>query len=103
MNKKTEKNKSFGHVIIVDDDDTSKSKNGSFGATIATTNEQNRYWFAVNTDTASAIGAGKYTIRLRLTNVNTAGAEVKDYTLTVKFVASIAAANSSRAGSINGE
>jgi hypothetical protein len=73
--------------IIVDHDDTSKSKNGSFGSTIATTNEQNRYWFAVNTDTAAAIGAGKYTIRIRLSNAN---AQVIDYSMTVKFVATIA-------------
>jgi hypothetical protein len=66
------------------------SPNSSWAATAAAVNESNRYWFAVSTDTASAIGAGKYTIRLRLTNVNTAGAEVKDYTFTVKFVATIA-------------
>jgi hypothetical protein len=66
------------------------SPNSSFSATAASNNESNRYWFAVSTDTASAIGSGKYTIRMRLTNVNSAGAEVKDYTFTVKFVASIA-------------
>jgi hypothetical protein len=80
------------------------SPNSSFSTTLASNNESNRYWFAVSTDTASAIGAGKYTIRMRLTNVNTAGAEVKDYTLTVKFVASIADAGAvltlSKTGSI---
>jgi len=74
-------------VAAADDID---SPNSSFSTSAASNNESNRYWFAVSTDTASTIGAGKYTIRLRLTNVNTAGAEVKDYTFTVKFVATIA-------------
>jgi trimeric autotransporter adhesin len=73
--------------IIVDHDDTAKSANNSIGDTEAKTNEVNRYWFAVNTDTAAAVGAGKYTIRIRLTNANS---QVLDYTMTVKFVASIA-------------
>jgi len=63
------------------------SPNSSIGATEALSNELNRYWFAVNTDTAAALGAGNYTIRIRLTNANSA---VIDYTMTVKFVASIA-------------
>jgi len=63
------------------------SPNGSFSATANLNNEANRYWFAVNTDTAAALGAGKYTIRVRLTNANS---QVIDYTMTVKFVASIA-------------
>jgi trimeric autotransporter adhesin len=74
-------------VAAADDKD---SPNSSWSTTAASNNESNRYWFAVSTDTATAIGAGKYTIRMRLTNVNTAGAEVKDYTFTVKFVATIA-------------
>ena len=73
--------------IIVDHDDTAKSPNSSWAATSAATNESNRYWFAVNTDTAAAIGAGKYTIRIRLTNANS---QVIDYSMTVKFVSTIA-------------
>jgi len=77
------------------------SPNNSIGATEATTNEVNRYWFAVNADAAGSVGSGKYTIRIRLSNANS---EVKDYTLTVKFVPSIADAVSvltlSKTGSI---
>jgi hypothetical protein len=73
--------------ILVADTDAVNSPNSSFSATLALNNESNRYWFAVNTDTAAALGAGKYTIRVRLTNVNS---QVIDYTMTVKFVASIA-------------
>jgi len=76
--------------MIVAAADAKQNPNSSWAATAAAVNESNRYWFAVSTDTASAIGAGKYTIRLRLTNTNTSGAEVKDYTFTVKFVATIA-------------
>jgi hypothetical protein len=67
--------------------DSKENPNSSFSTTAASNNESNRYWFAISTDTATAIGAGKYTLRIRLTNANS---EVKDYTMTVKFVAAIA-------------
>jgi trimeric autotransporter adhesin len=77
--------------ILVADTDAVKSPNSSYNALAALNNESNRYWFTVNTDTAAALGAGKYTIRVRLTNVNS---QVIDYTMTVKFVATIADAGS---------
>jgi trimeric autotransporter adhesin len=61
--------------------------NSSYSATETFNNESNRYWFGVQTDVGGAIGAGKYTINIRLTNGN---AEVKNYTMTVKFVSTIA-------------
>ncbi len=67
--------------------DTHGNSNNTVSSTTVTGNENNRYWFAVNTDTTNAIGAGEYTLRVRLTN---AEAVVTDYTVKVKFVASIA-------------
>ncbi|CAN2223334.1 hypothetical protein MCEMKE27_01287 [Candidatus Nanopelagicaceae bacterium] len=78
-------------AVLESDNADNISPNGSIGSTEALSNESNRYWFAVNTDTAAALGAGKYTIRIRLTNANS---QVIDYTMTVKFVASIADAGS---------
>jgi hypothetical protein len=68
-------------------DNTHGNSNNTTSSTTVTGNELNRYWFAVNTDTTAAIGAGEYTLRVRLTN---AELEVKDYTVKVKFVAAIA-------------
>jgi hypothetical protein len=67
--------------------DTHGNSNNTTSSTTVTGNETNRYWFAVNTDQATAIGAGEYTLRVRLTN---AELEVKDYPVKVKFVASMA-------------
>jgi hypothetical protein len=69
--------------------DTHGNSNNTVSTTSTTTvgNETNRYWFAVNTSETATIGAGEYTLRVRLTN---AEAEVKDYTVKVKFVAAIA-------------
>jgi trimeric autotransporter adhesin len=87
--------------IIVDADDTAASPNSSFSTTAALNNESNRYWFAVSTSEAASIGAGNYTIRIRLANANS---QVIDYTMTVKFVPSIADAGAvltlARTGSI---
>jgi len=68
-------------------DNTHGNSNNTTSSTTVAGNETNRYWFAVNTDTTAAIGAGEYTLRVRLTN---AESEVKDYTVKVKFVAAIA-------------
>jgi len=68
-------------------DDAHGNSNNTTSSTTVTGNETNRYWFAVNTDQTSAIGAGEYTLRVRLTN---AELEVKDYPVKVKFVASMA-------------
>ncbi|CAN2223245.1 hypothetical protein MCEMKE27_01285 [Candidatus Nanopelagicaceae bacterium] len=78
-------------TVLQSDNADNASPNGSIGSTEALSNESNRYWFAVNTDTAAALGAGNYTIRIRLTNANS---QVIDYTMTVKFVAAIADAGS---------
>ena len=67
--------------------DSHGNSNNTTSSTTVTGNENNRYWFAVSTDTSAAIGAGEYTLRVRLTN---AELEVKDYTVKVKFVAAIA-------------
>jgi len=67
------------------------SNNTSFSTTAALNNEANRYWFHVTDGgTAAAIGAGKYTLRVRLQNAN---GGVIDKTLTVKFVETIADAD----------
>jgi hypothetical protein len=67
--------------------DTHGNSNNTTSSTTVAGNETNRYWFAVNTDTTAAIGAGEYTLRVRLTN---AESQVIDYTVKVKFVAAIA-------------
>jgi hypothetical protein len=67
--------------------DTHGNSNNTTSSTTVTGNETNRYWFAVRTSVADSIGAGEYTLRVRLTN---AEAEVKDYSVKVKFVAAIA-------------
>jgi len=65
-----------------------RSGNGSFSTTESLNNEYNRYWFAVNpASSGGAIGAGKYTIRVRV--YNGLGSTVES-TLTVKFVSEIA-------------
>jgi len=67
--------------------DTHGNSNNTTSSTTVTGNETNRYWFAVGTDTATAMGAGEYTLRVRLTNAET---QVLDYTVKVKFVQTIA-------------
>ena len=74
-------------VTVASTDTNAASPNGSFAAATATSNESNRYWFSIATDTANALGVGYYTITVRLTNDNS---EVKDYTIQVRWVESIA-------------
>jgi hypothetical protein len=70
---------------------THGNSNNTTSSTTVTGNELNRYWFAVGTDTAAAMGAGEYTLTVRLTN---AEAQVLNYTVKVKFVETIADAGS---------
>jgi len=52
-----------------------------------TDGRENRYWFAVYPNSADAIGAGKFTVRVRVIN---ADSSYIDKTLTVNFVSTIA-------------
>jgi len=65
-----------------------RSGNYSYSATESLNNEYNRYWFGVYPKSSgNAIGAGKYTIRVR---VYSASGSTIETTLTVKFVSEIA-------------
>ncbi len=68
------------------------SGNWSHSTTAALNNEQNRYWFAAypSGSGANAIGAGEYTITVRLNNNSSAGRATVDKTLKIKFVSDIA-------------
>jgi len=63
------------------------SPNGSWSATGTKNNEVNRYWFGLVPDSNKALGAGAYTVRVRLNNANNV---VIDKTLTVTWVPTIA-------------
>jgi trimeric autotransporter adhesin len=68
------------------------SGNWSHSTTEALNNEQNRYWFAAypSASGGNAIGAGEYTITVRLNNNSSAGRSTVDKTLKIKFVSTMA-------------